>query len=140
MVTLPVKTLLLKARRGRLADPILALFKLASLKVMVYVAGKFDLMNNCDDALMVITGGVLSIVTAEVPNGSAVLMPVDKLVALANCKVILPSPVPVFTGTVKVMLSVLVGVPTVAPVTARVVNNEKFDAVKPVTTEANVTV
>ena len=60
----------------------------------------------------------------------------DKPVALARFSWIVPSPVPVLTGTVQVMLSLVVGVPTLAPETPVVVKL-KLLAVTPVTAVPN---
>ena len=63
----------------------------------------------------------------------------DKPVALARFNWIVPSPVPVVTGTVQVMLSLVVGVPMFALVTplTPVVVTLKLLAVTPVTAEPN---
>ena len=92
-----------------------------------------------DGALMVIVGGVLSMVYVLPVNGSVVLMPGDKPVALARFNPIVPSPVPVFTVMVYVVPDPETEA-TLAPLTLPVVVKEKLLVLSPVNEAPNVAV
>jgi len=92
-----------------------------------------------DGAPIEIVGAVLSTVVVPPVKGKVVLKAYSKPVELARFRPIVPSPEPVLTGTDQAILLLVVGVPTLAPLTPEVVN-EKLLAVTPVIAALNVTV